>query len=302
MDCVVGQVCAGGVCIALSGLDANGQLPHPAEPSDAGANVWVPDGAGQGGSADLAVNSGGGAAGGGATGTLATTATGGTGGTLATTGSAGGTGGATGATSVIPGGPSCTPGTSPATPLITDFSPAGWHLAAGKFGTPGNPTGSIFSYAATGSVMASMVDTTNQNLVLSGNVVPSGWAGGGMSFDSCVNTSIYTGVQFTLGGTTAGCELYFQIQTFSQQATLNGGGCTISCYNFPKTVLTNTTGLVTVHFTDLAGGQPTNATDIAKEITGLQWQLQSPAPVGDAGQPGCTGIKLTIDDVAFVGD
>jgi hypothetical protein len=185
-------------------------------------------------------------------------------------------------------------------PLITDFSPLGWHATIGKFGTLGSLTGSIFSYGGAGSLMASRVDTTNQNLVLSGNVAAGDYGGGGMSFDSCVNASSYTGVQFTLGGTAAGCDLVFLIQTFSQQSTSVGGGCMSSCYNFPETTLNNTTGPVTVHFADLAGGQPIGAVDIAKQIMGLQWQFQSSAPVGDAGQSGCTGVNLTIDDVAFV--
>ena len=58
-------------------------------------------------------------------------------------------------------------------------------------------------------------------------------------------------------------------------------------------------GVVTVPFTELAGGLPAPEA-IASEIVGLQWQFQSPPPVGDGGQIGCTGINLTITDVAFV--
>jgi hypothetical protein len=116
-----------------------------------------------------------------------------------------------------------------------------------------------------------------------------------------VNTSTYTGVQFTLGGTVAGCDLVFQVQTFDEKPAGPGqvGGCTTGCYSFPGTKLANTSGAVTVHFTDLSGGQPTPA-KIASEIVGLQWQFQSPAPVGDAGQAGCTGTNLTITNVSFV--
>jgi hypothetical protein len=149
--------------------------------------------------------------------------------------------------------------------------------------------------------MTATVDTTNQDLVLSGSVAAGDYAGGGMSFDACVNTTTYTGVQFTLGGTVAGCDLYFDVQTFSEKPAGAGqvGGCTTGCYVFPNTKLTSTTGAVTVHFTDLAGGLPAPAS-IANEIVGLQWQFQSPAPVGDAGQLGCTGINLTVTNVSFV--
>jgi hypothetical protein len=201
------------------------------------------------------------------------------------------------------------PGVSPATPLITDFSAtgtAGWHptLGGGKWGTVGVLTGSIFSYAGStaGTTMNSTVDTTNQDLVLAGSVAAGDYAGGGLSFDQCVNTSTYTGVTFTLGGSVAGCDLYFDVQTFDEKPAGAGqvGGCTSGCYVFPNTKLTSTSGGVTVSFANLSGGQLTTQQAIANEIVGLQWQFQSPAPVGDGGQLGCTGINLTITNVSFV--
>ena len=304
----------------LSGLKPGSTTFPTAFAAGSGQRLFVFGEAGAGGaggtSTAATAGAGGGALGGaggnggslgGIVGTVKSSAgtTGTTGGSISTSGGTTGTGGTTaggGTTGAAgtPGGHSCTPGVSPGTPLISDFSPSGWYPAAGKFGTVGNLTGALFAYAGTGSTMTPGVDTTNQNLVLTGNVSAGDYAGGGMAFDSCVNTSTYTGVQFTLGGTVAGCELYFQIQTFSEQATSNGGGCTSSCYQFPKAMLTSTTGPVTVHFTDLAGGLPATAGDIGKEILGLQWQFQSPAPAGDGGQLGCTGIALTIDDVSFV--
>jgi hypothetical protein len=222
-----------------------------------------------------------------------------TGGTPAT----GGTTGAAGAT-VTPTVLACNPGIQPAAPLLTDFSAtaAGWHAGAGKWGTAGNLTGSGFNYASTGSTMNWKVDTVAENFVLYGNVMaPGGYGGGGMSFDQCVNTAVYTGVQFTLGGTPAGCALKLQVQTYSQQAVANGGGCVANCYGFPSETLASTTGSVVVKFADLAGtGQPATAAAIAQELIGLQWQFESPPPVGDAGQPDCLGINLTIDDVSFV--
>jgi hypothetical protein len=150
--------------------------------------------------------------------------------------------------------------------------------------------------------MNATVNTTSENLVLAGTVAAGDFANGGMSFDACVNTTIYTGVQFTLGGSVAGCDLYFQVQTFDEKPAGPGqvGGCTSGCYVFPGTKLTSTSGVVSVPFANLSGGQLTTQAAIANEIVGLQWQFQSPAPVGDGGQLGCTGINLTIDDVSFV--
>jgi len=61
----------------------------------------------------------------------------------------------------------------------------------------------------------------------------------------------------------------------------------------PSVKLTSTSGPITVAFSTLTGGQLVVATALQDEIVGLQWQFQSPAPVGDAGQPGCDGINLT---------
>ena len=243
--------------------------------------------------------SGGTTATGGTTGSGGVPGSGGTTGTSASTGGATSTGGTTG-----PAALSCAAGYSPASPALTDFSAtaSGWHATAGKWGTAGNLTGSGFNYASTGSTISWKVDTAAENFVLYGDVLaPGGYGGGGMSFDQCVNTSTYTGVQFTLGGTVQGCTLKLQVQTYSQQATDNGGGCASNCYGFPNKTLTSATGPVTVKFAELAGtGQPATAADLAKEIIGLQWQFESPPPVGDGGQPNCTGINLTIDDVSFV--
>ena len=247
---------------------------------------------------------------GGTTGTPQTTAGGGataSGGTTAAVGGTPATGGAitapatTAPSTVL----SCSPGVSPAAPLLTDFSSgtSGWHATVGKWGATGNLIGSIFSYngGQAGSTMNAAVDTVGQDLVLSGNVLAGDYSGGGMSFDQCVNTSTYTGVQFTLGGSTAGCDLYLDVQTFDEQGTANKGGCTgSSCYAFPNEKLTSTTGVVTVHFSDLTGGVLITQPAIRNEIVGLQWQFQSPAPVGDGGQLGCTGIALTITNVSFV--
>jgi hypothetical protein len=235
----------------------------------------------------------------------------GNGGISTTTGGSTGSGGVTGSggSTVTSTAASCTPGVSPTTPLITDFSasPAGWHATLGQWGT-GVLTGSVFPFNGPNSTtakglhqMTSIVDSTNQTLVLSGDVAAGDYAGGGLSFNACVNTS-YTGVQFTLGGTVAGCDLYFYVQTFDEKQSGPGqvGGCTTGCYVFPGVKLTSSTGVVTVKFADLSGGQLTTEPAIANEIVGLQWQFNSPAPVGDAGQAGCTGINLTITSVSFV--
>ena len=240
---------------------------------------------------------------GGATTNGGTTANGGTTGTPAGGSTAtGGTTGAAGASGTS-SGILCPPGVAPTTAEITNFSSTEWNGITDKFGT-GTAIGGIFSYGGvkTGSTMALSVDSTNHTLVLSGSVVAGDYAGGGLSFDECVNASAYTGVQFTLGGTTGGCDLIFNVQTFDEKppGTNQVGGCASNCYVFPNVKLTSTSGPITVPFSTLTGGQLIVATALQNEVVGLQWQFQSPAPVGDGGQPGCTGINLTITNVSFV--
>ena len=236
---------------------------------------------------------------GGATGAGGATGTGGRAGTGGAVGSGGSTG-TGGASTTI----SCTPGVSPAMPLLSDFATGSWSATTGKWGMANNLTGSIFSFHGPGvATLWNPTAVTTEALVLSGNVDSGDYAGGGMSFDSCVNTTAYTGIQFTLGGTTAGCDLYFQVQTFSQQSTTNHGGCVTPpgpCYAFPKVKVTFGTTPITIHFSDLLTGTGAPATGVSKEMLGLQWQLQSPPPPDSGLQVSCGNISLTIDDVKFV--
>jgi hypothetical protein len=206
-------------------------------------------------------------------------------------------------------------GTDPTSPALTDFSMAGdaggdggtpsWSMQNGKWGIPGNLTGSIFSYRGPKTTATDWPDATVTNGALtdSGQVVSGDYAGIGMSFDQCVNAPSFTGVSFTLTGNKAGCTLQFQLQTLDQQATSNKGLCDTclnSCYVFPKTDIDTTIDpatptAVTVNFSDLAGtGLPSAAADFQKEMIGFQWHLQA----GSSGA--CTGVVLQVDNVAFV--
>lgn len=184
----------------------------------------------------------------------------------------------------------------PGLPLLSDFSSTSWNQP--RWGAAGGLSGTIFSYAATatGNTASFAVDATQANVVLAGNVAASGYIGAGMSLDgACANATDYKGIQFTLGGTVAGCDLIFQLRTYAQLPTSSNGVCASDCYQFPQIRLPTTTGMIVIAFATLADtGQPAAAADIAKSIMGLQWQLQSPA--GKA----CTGVKMTVDDVKFV--
>jgi hypothetical protein len=206
---------------------------------------------------------------------------------------------------------SCVPGLSPAVALLTNFSPPTWNDALAVWGTAGNLTGKIFRYGggktldggATTLMAPPSVDTAAANPALSirGDVVSADYAGIGMSFDQCVNTTAYGGLRFTLAGTAAGCDLFLQLQTYSQLPVANNGACTANCFQFPRMRLATGSSPVTVTFAALAGsGLPATADGMRAEIVGLQLQLQSPTPIGGGVQPSCLGINLTLDDVQLV--
>src|SRR6185437_15279940 len=154
---------------------------------------------------------------GGTTGAGGTSSTGGSSPT-GTGGSASGTGGATMA---LP----CT--TNPTNQLLSNFNLAdsgdGGITSSGSWGTTGMLTGHTFGYvgamtndAGVMSKVTASIDTDKMDLELKGIVNPADYAGGGMSFDTCVDSTMWTGIQFTLGGTADGCTLQFQLQTESQ--------------------------------------------------------------------------------------
>jgi hypothetical protein len=242
---------------------------------------------------------------GGTTGNGGSSSTGGstgTGGAGATTGS-GGTGGAAMA---LP----CT--SNPTEQLITNFGSAagdGGVTPSGMWGTTGQLTGTVFGYPGTmkndAGVMSSIgasIDKTSGLLKFSGTVNPADYAGGGMAFGTCVNTTNWTGIQFTLGGTSDGCNITFQLQTESQEPPMQKGTCTASsCYDFPQIPVTiPTDGSATViHFIDLTGtGMPASPSDFEKEMFGLQWQFTSATPPDGGVQVGCKPM-MTISNVMW---
>jgi hypothetical protein len=203
----------------------------------------------------------------------------------------------------------CVPGVSPASGLLTDFSASTWNSALATWGTPGNLTGKSSTYgggqAAGGltTLISTTVDSTAANPVLAirGNVVAGDFAGVALAFDQCVNTASYQGVSFTLRGNAAGCDVFFQLETYSQQTVGAGGTCVTNCFQFPNSRIQVAAAPIVITFAALAGtGQPATAAGLRAEIIGLQLQLQSPAPANGGAQQSCAGINLSLDDVQLV--
>ena len=201
---------------------------------------------------------------------------------------------------------------------VTDLSMREWNVTDGKYCNEAGLRGSVFSYsgptdADSGVSLSSNshgVDAPAGNFRLSLTAGPAGYAGGGISFDSCVNATSFNALRFSAwvaSGDITGCNFKVQLQTFEQRPTSQAppGLCDTvagSCYSFPASpnlALTTTPTPITVRFADFTTNT-THANAAPGQIVGLQWQLESGAAAEDGGiQPACT-VEIRIDDISFV--
>jgi hypothetical protein len=187
---------------------------------------------------------------------------------------------------------------------VADFSPAVWNSTTSKWCDADGLRGSVFSYAGTASTAAAVVDATAQNLKLNVTVGATDYAGGGLTFDSCVNASGFTSVQFSAtitAGSLTGCVWQVQVQTQDQRASTatspSGGTCASNCYRYPAVanlaIPTATATTYTEAFT--AFNNPASSTISTRtQVVGLQWQVNS----GASGTGTCT-VELRIDNIKF---
>jgi hypothetical protein len=272
---------------------------------------------GAGGSA----GAGGSTGSGGKVGTGGTTGTGGRGGATGAAGSAGtsgvaGMGGAAGAVgkggaggNVCPLGGALDCSTSGALKLpdghVADFSSPEWNSSTAAWCDADGLRGTVFSYSgASPSAATATVDTSAQNLKLNLTVGATGYAGGGLNFESCVNASSFTSVQFTAAitaGSLTGCTWQVQLQTQDQRQSTDtnpsGGTCTSNCYRYPAvaglTFPTATASTYREAFT-LFNNPASSTISTPTQVTGLQWQVNS----GSSGAGTCT-VELRIDNIVF---
>jgi hypothetical protein len=188
--------------------------------------------------------------------------------------------------------------------LVTDFSSAQWNGATSQWCDGSGLRGKVFSFAGTASTAAAAVDTTAQNLKLNLTVGKTDYAGGAITFESCVNASAFTQVQFTAAvtsGSLTNCVWQVQLQTQDQRPTTGtdptGGTCATNCYRYPVvSALAAPTATATTYseaftaFTNQTG----STIPLATQIIGVQWQVNS----GNNGAGTCT-VELRIDDVKF---
>jgi hypothetical protein len=273
-----------------------------------GGNAGTSGGGGTGGNAGTS----GGAGTGGAAGT---TGTGGTG-AMAGTGGTGGLGGSGGV-----GGRfscpfdqtlDCTGGALTLTNgHVTTFSPEEWSPTDGRYCNASGLRGTVFSYSgptADGGNISSNahgVDALAGNFRLTLMAGRGGYAGGGISFDRCVNASASNAIRFTAwltSGDQRSCVFRVLLQTLEQRPSSQSppGLCdpaTMSCYGFPASpsvALTTTPTTFTVPFSSLTP-LATHANPIPGQLVGLQWELDS----AGAAQPACD-VEVRIDDIDFL--
>ena len=200
---------------------------------------------------------------------------------------------------------------------VTTFSPEEWSPTDGKYCNAHGLRGSIFSYSGgptvDGAVISSNaqgVDAPNGNFRLTLTAGPGGYAGGGISFDRCINASSFNALRFSAwiaSGDLTGCNFKSQLQTFEQRPTTQSppGSCDPdagSCYNFPTSLVTlgMTPQTFTIKFSDYTTGV-THANPVPGELVGLQWQIESAPPADpDGGVQLSCSVELRIDDISFV--
>jgi hypothetical protein len=190
---------------------------------------------------------------------------------------------------------------------VTDFSAADWNTTSARWCDVHGLDGGLFSYAGAApnaSTVAVDAMAPARNLKFNFTVAATGYAGGGLSFDSCVDASAFNAVQFTAAitaGSLTGCTLQVQIQTQDQRPTTatspTGGTCTAAtCYQFPATTIAAPPATPMTFTSPFPGfSNPAGSTIPTRtQIVGLQWQANSTGGTGT-----CT-VELRIDDIKFI--
>jgi hypothetical protein len=231
---------------------------------------------------------------------------GGTGGTPrgGSGGSAGGTGGAGGvALHVCPLGGTLKCGTDAldlgTTGNVTDFSAADWDSTAEKWCNAAGLDGSLLYYAGTSSMSDTNVEMAS--LRLDWTVTAGQYAGGGLTFDSCVDVSDFDTFSYRatlLSGSLNGCSILVQLETQDQRPTTatspSGGTCASNCFRFPTATATAPTATATTYTLPITSFSNPVGSTVRSQVVGIHWQANS----GNSGTTGCTA-SIRIDDIKF---
>ena len=184
---------------------------------------------------------------------------------------------------------------------VTDFSD--WKSS--KWGDPNGLWGYMYSYPGTnGSTMNVGADAAAKSMHVTGSVMAGDYGGAGISFGVCTTVASFSHVQFTLSGSSPGCDMELQIKTFDQQPITQNpaGGCyqdaSAGCYNFPVVkqiaIPSSEPTTIVTPLDSFSSWSPENA----GQVVGMQWQWTGTNLDPDAGV-GCP-IDVTITDIKFL--
>jgi hypothetical protein len=228
---------------------------------------------------------------------------------VVTDGGGQGSGGAAGKTP----GASCATDGAVVCPQLVLSNPA--ITTMGASGTAGLTFGSgatgwqSYTYAAPGQAAPTVALTPDgAGIQIAGGFKPpvsGNWEGAGLFLNgtSCIDGSIYTGVQFDFAGDLGGCALSFGASFSGDTSTAEApgqGSCPgteSTCYGPEAPVVpgATTTTTIKVPFSALTGGAPLSKLDPAT-ILDVQWQLSAPTGGADAGT---CAANFTVENVAF---
>jgi hypothetical protein len=191
---------------------------------------------------------------------------------------------------------------------VATFSPIEWNSSTNAWCDVRGLSGKVFSYSgASPSASTVSVDATAQNLKLDLTVAANGYAGGGLTFNSCVMATLFTSVQFSAAlasGGLNGCWWQVQLQTQDQKSSADtnpsGGTCNPNgsggCYRYPAVANLATPAATGTTYTEAftAFNNPAGSSiPTAKQVTGIQWQVNSTNATGT-----CT-VELRVDAIRF---
>jgi len=196
------------------------------------------------------------------------------------------------------------------TPTSTAAAPAGGLVAEFSGGSQEPVPGRIVTYSIPKLADAGAFNhTTEGNLTIKIHAPATSrpqLLGTMFQFDSCIDASAFTGVQFTISGSFSGCSLVYGTGDVAHEdVTVSGtfaavpAGSYVPQHRLAADELSSTPRTIKLPFTsaDIAGNPPTPI-DPAKLVFAL-WQFIVPVAADDgSATPPCTA-NVTVDDVRF---
>ena len=171
---------------------------------------------------------------------------------------------------------------------------------------PWRPTGPVATEAS--AFEAALTSPADGSTIPLSQALPVTWPSQPLADYALVElfsqgASAFTGVEFTLTGSVAGCSIQYSTNDVQHDdmSTDPKGSCTLgsACYSPQAAITTVPTTATPVKepFITTAGGNPSAPTNPSM-LTGIQWQFTI-APAAEGGAPVSCVSDLKITDVQF---